>query len=255
MFKFKDCNVETRKKTFATEYGSYFLNLEEFIFSDYKINENISDEFDEYKHIGDFCLNLPTDSIIIDIGANYGLSAFPPAIRGYNVIGFEPVEINYFLLNKSIEENNLQEKIKTHKLALSNKDEISKIYVPCYRDNCSLNKDSAVLNMNKTKDFSEETIRTMKFDSWLDQNKEVLENKIKFIKSDTQGYESAIIEGMSGFIDRNSDFYILLEWDKNLAGNAGFSLDKLYNFLLSNNFEEKTWINEDKLFYKNKSKA
>jgi len=245
-------DVQIKQKMFYSDFGSYNLNLEDFVFSDYGESMEDSVEISEYKNIGNFCLNFSKDSYFIDIGANYGLSAFPAAIRGYNVIAFEPVNINYYLLNKSIEENDIifKDRIKTYKYAIGDKNKKTKIYVPQFRDNCSLAKESAITNM-KNKNFLEEDIDIISFDWWLTQNKNIEEKKIKFIKSDTQGFEYSVVLGMKNFFNKNNDFYVLLEWDPVLLEKAGFNSKILYNFMIENGFEEHSWhSNGDKLFYK-----
>lgn len=247
-------HIKIRQKTFHNSFGSYTLNLEEYIFSDYGEPDRDGGEISEYKNIGDFCLNLEKDSYVIDVGANYGFSAFAAASRGYNVIAFEPVNINYYLLNKSIEEesNIFSEKIKTFKFALGDKTGKDKIYIPCFRDNCSMSKESAITNMKKSKDVTEEEIDIITFDDWLLRNKDFDEKKIKFIKSDTQGFEYSVVVGMTNFFKRNKDFYILLEWDPKMLENAGYSSESLYTFMIESGFVEKQWFTAtgDKLFYK-----
>lgn len=245
-------NIQFRKRMFNTEVGSYHLNLEEFMFSDYNISSSDSEELPEYKNIGHFASNLPENSICIDIGANYGLSSFPIAIRGRQVVAFEPVNINYYLLNKAIEENNFNDKIKTFKLAIGDNNEKSIIYVPCFRDNCSMAQESAVANMNKTKDFTQEEIQVCTFDYWLETNPTIDQKLIKFIKVDTQGFEQKVVNGMKNFISNNNDFYLLLEWDHNMTLKAGSNLDNLYQTLINFGFVEHGWHHGDKLFYKNK---
>lgn len=250
-------NVKTKQKTFHNSYKKYILNLEEYFFSDYGVSESESLEIQEYKNIGDFCLNFDKDCYIVDIGANYGLASFAIASRGYNVIAFEPVSANYFLLNKSIEENDVffDQKIKTFKFALGDKTQKQTIYVPHFRDNCSMSKESAVTNMRKSKEVTEEEIDVITFDDWLLKTKDFDEKKIKFIKSDTQGFEYSVVHGMKNFFKRNSDFYVLLEWDPLLLKNAGYNSKLLYDFMNENGFVEKRWFgNDDKLFYKENRK-
>jgi FkbM family methyltransferase len=61
-----------------------------------------------------------------DIGANIGVfSMFSALKKNANVFAFEPESSNYFMLNKNISLNNLQEKVFAFNIAINNIDEFS----------------------------------------------------------------------------------------------------------------------------------
>lgn len=60
-------------------------------------------------------------SIFWDIGANIGLYSIYAASRGSRVLAFEPSAANYFLLNRNIEANAMDDRVIAYCLALSNK--------------------------------------------------------------------------------------------------------------------------------------
>ena len=67
--------------------------------------------------------------ILWDIGANVGLYSLYAAQKGVNVIAFEPSNSNYFILNKNIEINNLDNKIQALAIAFSDKSKIDSFYM------------------------------------------------------------------------------------------------------------------------------
>jgi FkbM family methyltransferase len=59
------------------------------------------------------------DELFWDVGANIGVYSLYAAKKGNNVLSFEPMSANYFLLNKNIESNKLSGKIKAFCLAFN----------------------------------------------------------------------------------------------------------------------------------------
>ena len=57
-------------------------------------------------------------SLFVDIGANIGAYSIIMAAAGYNVEAFEPMEYNVEIFAQSILENEFQDKIKLHKVAV-----------------------------------------------------------------------------------------------------------------------------------------
>lgn len=59
------------------------------------------------------------NSIFWDIGANVGLYSLYAALRGVNVLAFEPSAFNYYVLNRNIEANKLDNRILAFCIAFS----------------------------------------------------------------------------------------------------------------------------------------
>ncbi len=73
------------------------------------------------------------DSCFFDIGANIGQYSLYPAKKYGKLIriyAFEPQSNNYYSLNKNIYLNDLAEIISSYCIAVSNKSEFSKLYIP-----------------------------------------------------------------------------------------------------------------------------
>lgn len=69
--------------------------------------------------------NFKKDSIFWDIGANVGVYSLFAGIKNHQVYSFEPSAPNYYVLNKNIEINKLDNQIKAFNIALASENEIS----------------------------------------------------------------------------------------------------------------------------------
>jgi FkbM family methyltransferase len=63
--------------------------------------------------------NFDKDTIFWDIGANVGCYSLYTAVKDIHVLSFEPSAINYYIINKNIEINNLENLITAYCLAFS----------------------------------------------------------------------------------------------------------------------------------------
>jgi FkbM family methyltransferase len=167
-------------------------------------------------------------------------------MEGYKVYTFEPVSMNVEILELNKKENNCTNMTIVPK-ALSNFNGTKKIYVPYCSDNTSFDLSVAVSNM-KNKNYIEENVECITFDTWLDEN----ENPdVGFIKIDVQGFEKEVLEGMRNFLSSFNDLYIFLEWDEKHTKQAGSSIEEIEQILTSNGFRMVQDFRGDKLFYKN----
>lgn len=65
--------------------------------------------------------SFAADDVLFDIGANVGMyTIWAAATRGCRVFAFEPEAQNYALLNRNIQSNNLQDRVKAFCIGLSN---------------------------------------------------------------------------------------------------------------------------------------
>jgi len=154
---------------------------------------------------------------MIDIGANIGLSAFPVASLGHPVICFEPTEVNIELLSVGIACNNFKQSVRIEEVALSDKDQSIKIYVPEGRaDNASLDKDCSNLNLQANPARSS-TISAMRFDNWWSHHNAGLKiEQARLFKVDTQGHELSVLIGATEFLSAAAEYGNLIleiEWD------------------------------------------
>lgn len=73
---------------------------------------------------------MDDSDVMFDIGANMGIYSLYAAINGkVRVCAFEPLAANYFLINRNIETNGLQDMVTAYCLALNDTDMIGKMHV------------------------------------------------------------------------------------------------------------------------------
>ena len=132
--------------------------------------------------------------VVIDIGANIGyysiLLADKVGVNG-KVYAFEPNKICFEILKKNVEKSGLNNVVLVNK-AVSDKKGINKLFISeeNYGDH-KLFKDK--------KNRINKVIKTVKLDDFFKNREE----KINFIKIDSQGWEPAIIEGSKKIIKRD----------------------------------------------------
>lgn len=232
---------------YELEYDNFFFKLfipdywvkiykgkkHEALYNDYRLMLNALKKVDKSKYV-------------LDIGANHGLFSVPASKLGYKVFGFEPVAQNIFSLMLAKQANNLKDFDMFH-LALSNKNEEVKIYVPECPDNSSLSQVAAVSNM-RGKEFKVEKVNAVIFDDWIENNPEY--KNIGFIKIDVQGSEYIIFEGMKEFLTKTKNIYLVVEYEHHLL-TMGHTFEQLDNLVTSYGFNILGKLtSNDKIFYK-----
>lgn len=157
---------------------------------------------------------------VLDIGANIGFHTLYFAeltgMKGF-VTAFEPVPHNYKALNMNIKINNYSN-IKTHNIALSNKDE--RIYIKA--DIQSTNPGAYNL-FEQNGDIS---IMCVIGDAVIGSQ------KVDFIKIDVEGYESFVLDGLLEIIKKNKP-KIIFEYDQHYHQKTGRSADYIFSLLVS----------------------
>ena len=200
---------------------------------------------EEYRILLNLTKKISQNRVVVDVGGNCGLFSIPTTMEGYKVYTFEPVSMNVEILELNKKENNCTNMTIVPK-ALSNFNGTKKIYVPYCSDNTSFDLSVAVSNM-KNKNYREENVECITFDTWLDEN----ENPdVGFIKIDVQGFEYEVLLGMQKFLSQCSNVYLFLEWDERHTSKAGSSLSQIESFLNSNGFNFAEKFYGDNLFYK-----
>jgi FkbM family methyltransferase len=139
--------------------------------------------------------------IVIDIGANIGVFSIFAVSQGAKVYAFEPNPESYDILKKNIEENNLGEKIKIFKYAVSDSEGFVDLRIPCSDKIYSLG--SATISDNLKKDLyvnqgiTFKTIRTETVSLRTIIEKCIdIQKKIDFLKVDCEGAEYDIFNGL-----------------------------------------------------------
>jgi FkbM family methyltransferase len=138
-------------------------------------------------------------SIMIDVGANVGYYAIELGNRMKalsKIVAFEPVSQSFEQLNLNISLNNLESKVKTVQLALSNREEVIDLYIP----QVSGSSATSARNLHPQESFRIEEVKTTKLDSFLESNN--IED-CDLIKIDVEGAELFVIEGSMATIRKN----------------------------------------------------
>lgn len=142
------------------------------------------------------------DMNILDAGANIGYYAILEAslINKGKVYAFEPDPRNIEVLEKNIKLNNFSEKIKLYPYAVGNEDSVKKFNL--YEES---NISSFIKNIKKQGEKKLIDIKCVKLDNFPEID------KIDFIRSDIEGYECFLIDGMMEFLKRKKNIKLLME--------------------------------------------
>jgi len=148
-----------------------------------------------------------------DIGSNSGTISLPFADeKGLKIICFEPLEYSFQKLINNYKLNNVYEKHKFHKIALS--DKIGDSYINF--SNVLANIGTASLNTEwNSNDFkSREKIKLEKLDNLYN-----FKNKNIFIKIDVEGHEDKLIDGSIKILKNNKVLMYLETRNESLLDN------------------------------------
>lgn len=168
--------------------------------------------------------------VVFDIGANIGFYTliFSKLVgeKG-KVYAFEPDPINFSILKKNIEANNIHNVILVNK-AVSDKNEEVNFYI--YESNTSGNSLFAEnLNTVPSRSIKVEAIRLDKY-----FKKDI---KVDFIKMDIEGAEPRALKGMARILGKSKNLILLTEfcpfvlnaYNKEINANARTYLESLQN--------------------------
>jgi len=126
---------------------------------------------------------------ILDIGANIGYYSliFSKLVgeKG-SVYAIEPVNSNLSVLNLNLKENNAKN-VKSYRLAFSDSEGISRIYVPDRRNWACMNRENIMGN-----NIREEIVNVTTVDSFLNNKPQIP----KLVRMDVEGHEYNILRGM-----------------------------------------------------------
>jgi len=215
------------KNLLKINFGDFIMNVTQRYSWHYKENEY-------EKFSSDIFLNyVEKNSVIVDIGANYGYySLLASSVnKEGKTYAVEPVKENFEILNKNILENKFDQ-IKTYNLAISNFSGEKEFNVTEASDS------SGFYNHPNTKTFEKRLIKTETIDNLFEKE------KIDIIKIDVEGDEINVLEGMKKTIENNPEIKIFFEFNPSCLKNAGFNPQKMLE-KLENNDLEVFFINED----------
>lgn len=179
--------------------------------------------------------------IVMDIGASTGsFCLLAKRVKGMRVYAFEPNPTVFEILNSNIALNNLQDKIKTFQIALSDKKGTAILKCPIGRSMSGL---ACIGNPLCYSDFIEVEVPVNTIDEVLTENQI---QTVDLIKIDTEGCELFIIKGGEKFIKENTPD-ILLEYSKTCQ--FGYKPREIKSLLKSWGYDFINLSQEDMYFF------
>jgi len=159
------------------------------------------------------------DDLFLDIGANIGLySLYAAFSRGVDVVAFEPESLNYALLNRNIFTNQIDRKIKSYCLALSDEVAMNAIHLSMFDEGAASHNFKEKINFKHEPlqpEFSQGCF-SVSLDSLIAQ---ALIPVPQHIKIDVDGMEHKILEGAKYTLERPELLSVLVELNTNLSSH------------------------------------
>jgi FkbM family methyltransferase len=171
---------------------------------------------------------LRPGSVVFDIGANvgyYSLIAAPLVYPNGSVYAFEPVSQQFELLQENAKRNGFSQ-IFPHKIALSDKSGDAVIHLED-EFNTGL---ASLRSASRTK--LDEIVSCVTLDDFV-QSQAL--DRLDVIKIDVEGHESAVLNGGHSTLERFHPV-LLVEIKESIQRLAGFSRQKLFEWLMSRDY-------------------
>ncbi len=156
------------------------------------------------------------DGTVVDVGGYIGMSstAFLLEKTFRKSLAFEPSPVNYNLLLKNIENNNLSDSLQAFNIALSDRNgelgfELSEKNYGDHRIRSNTDTEKG--------HFGEESrevivVPARKFDDFLLEHSEIEQSDIRLIWMDVQGHEAKFISGACQFLLNHPDVPVMMEF-------------------------------------------
>lgn len=176
--------------------------------AEWRTNTLLTKEPDTIAWITSF---VETD-VLWDIGANVGVYSLFAALKGHNVLAFEPAPGNYYLLNKNIELNHLDEKLSAYCIAFHDTSKLDRFFMQNTELGCALNSFGEPVDW-QGKPFAPSLKQAMigfSLDDFIESFRPPFPNHIKL---DVDGNEGKIIQGAKRTLSDPRLKSILVELD------------------------------------------
>lgn len=165
--------------------------------------------------------------IVLDIGANIGYYSliFSRLVgKGGKVYAFEPDSVNFSLLKKNIETNEMTNVIAEQK-AVTDKTGKTRLFLSLIH--------KGMHRIAPHKDLKSIEIDTIRLDDFFcDKDK-----KVNFIKIDIEGAEPAAFNGMHKVLETNKNIKIITEFNPVVLTDSGFCAQELLDLLVKLGFK------------------
>ena len=206
------------------------------------LKNDVLSEIQAYKKMREYMLQFTKEAIFLDVGAHVGLVSIPIAMEGYDVVAIEPV--TYELLSGNAHLNMIEDFITIIPNAAYDENKTMTIYAPANDDCSSLSSDLAKtggpIRMIRT--------QTVVLDELLEKQK--VQDRIRFIKIDVQGFEYNVLKGLKKTLALPYERRVLIEWDENFMQKTGINPAEITEFFNSLEFQKEFWDAGDALFVK-----
>jgi FkbM family methyltransferase len=160
----------------------------------------------------DWINTFNANAVLWDIGANVGVYSLYAAFRKLSVVSFEPSPSNYYLLNKNIEINKLDDRISALCIAFNDHTRLDAFYMANTKPGGSLNTFAEAVDwQGKYYEASfKQSMLGFSIDDFIKQFNPPFPNHIKI---DVDGAENRIIKGAKKTLADNRVKSILVELD------------------------------------------
>lgn len=176
----------------------------------------------------------------LDVGANLGRTSLPAVYclePKHRVVAVEPVSKNVEVIMRDWErmqhvESVGEERMRVRKMALSDTDGYTKMFVPGKRgDNAALNQDASQLVFKDG--LYTENVKTMTGDAFF--KAEGIAPSV--MKLDVQGSEVRVLRGMEQYLRRAKGLVIVAEQDPRLMRKSGFETTAVFDLMTGLGFK------------------
>jgi len=171
--------------------------------------------------------------IVVDVGASigyYSLILARAVGKEGHVFAFEPRPERFELLKKNVEINGYHN-VTIEQMAVLDQNGETDFY---YSKNQKTGFKLEVSKKEKEMISEKATAKTVRLEDYFKERG--IENKIKFIKSDVDGPEFAVLKS-AGCILENKDLKVFFEWDYKYMNIVGDDPEEILDLLYKNNFK------------------
>ena len=198
-------------------------------------------------YLSDGFLRRPSPAscgVVLDIGANIGLSSLPPAALGWRVIAFEPNAYNVQRLRLNLALNGFQSETHVHVVhaAVSNTSGEATLFSPAKEQFAAVSSLSgANLQYFLKSRYANRVVgrrtRLVRLDEYIRGVAGAgLWQSVGVIKLDVQGHELSVLRGMGDLLGSAPFPVLLMEYEEPLQVGAGFHPMEVLLYLRSRGY-------------------